>query len=72
MSHNVRKRAFVHMRAAKIQISVRICAFLIANVVKFLIADNEDSDQRMLVFSFSLVAHVRRYDFLRWDSYVSW
>ena len=51
---NVRKITFGHVRPAKIQISLRICAgwsesslgaFWIAKDAKFLPVDNEDSDQ---------------------------
>ena len=53
MSRNVRKRAFGHVRPAKIQISLRIFAvsqssqgaFWLAKDANFLNADNEDSDQ---------------------------
>ena len=54
MSRNVRKRTFVHVHPAMIQISLRIRAVwsesslsadLIAKDAKFLHADNEDSNQ---------------------------
>ena len=69
MNYTVRKRIFGHVRPAKIQISLRICAvwsdsslgaFGIAKYAKFLHADNEDSDQtarmRRLIWVF-LLAH---------------
>ena len=51
MRRNFRKRTFRHVRLAKIQVSLRICAiwsesslgaFRMAKDVKFLHADNED------------------------------
>ena len=58
MNSNVRQRRFGYVRPAKIQISLRIRtvrseislgAFWIAKDVKFLHADNEDSDQTAVI-----------------------
>ena len=58
MSRNIRKRTFEYVRTAKIHINLRfravrseslLDAFCIANDVKFLHADNEDSDLTALM-----------------------
>ena len=79
ISHNVIKHVFGHVRLAKIQISLGICAvcskssldtLLIAKEAKFLHADNEDSEKSVRMHGLISVfvgAYVRRYGFSRWD-----
>ena len=85
LSHNVRRRTFGHVRLAKIQISLRICAFwpdsslsafLIAKNALFLHVDNEDSVRLRGCtgwFESLLDIHVRRYIISRYGSdFVFW